>query len=118
MKTESPVSKEREDKKVLVVEDDPYTNELISNLLGTRGFNVISVSSGEEAVSKAMEIKPTMILMDIVLKGSLDGFETARHIKIHSNIPVIYTTGNVDKLIQQNDYQESVQACYDREIHD
>jgi DNA-binding response OmpR family regulator len=70
---ETETTKQR-DKKILVVEDDPYTNELISNLLATRGFNVVSVGTGEEAVEYTKQQIPDLVVLDLLLP-QIDGWE-------------------------------------------
>jgi len=65
------------EKKILVVEDDPYTNELISNLLSTRGFNMISVTTGEEAIEYVKDNIPDLVILDLLLPR-LDGWEICK----------------------------------------
>jgi CheY-like chemotaxis protein len=62
-------------KKILVVEDDQSTRELLVELLRTEGFSVSSVSNGQEALhSLETEIKPDLILMDLMMPV-MDGYE-------------------------------------------
>src|SRR5438874_1705538 len=74
MKMENQAVKEYQDKKILVVEDDPYTSELISNVLATRGFNVISVGTGEEAIEYMKDHLPDLVVLDLLLP-QIDGWE-------------------------------------------
>jgi two-component system, response regulator PdtaR len=55
------------------------------------------VSSGEDAIEKAGKLKPDLVLMDIKLKGKMDGIEAAGKIKYLYNIPVIYLTAYSDE---------------------
>jgi DNA-binding NarL/FixJ family response regulator len=57
------------------------------------------VSNGKDAIKKCRETRPDLILMDILLKGNIDGIETAQIINKLFNIPFIYLTGNYDKAI-------------------
>ncbi|MCX9012708.1 MAG: PAS domain S-box protein [Candidatus Methanoperedens sp.] len=83
---------------ILVVEDESIVAEDIRRTLQAMGYSVpITVSSGEEAIKKVEEIKPDLVLMDIVLQGEMDGVETARQITSRSNTPVIYLTAYSDK---------------------
>ena len=74
MKMETQADKPYQDKKILVVEDDPYTSELISNVLATRGFNVVSVGTGEEAIEYTKSHLPDLIVLDLLLP-QIDGWE-------------------------------------------
>ncbi len=66
--------------KVLVVDDAPDTREIIQKLLRYEGYEVMTVSTGEEGVKKTEEEKPDVILMDINLPG-IDGNEALRQVK-------------------------------------
>jgi two-component system cell cycle response regulator DivK len=81
-------------KKILVVEDHPDASNLLTRQLSILGFPVILAYNGMEAVEKAIEEKPDLILMDIRMPG-MDGREATR--KIRSNpetkdIPILATT--------------------------
>ncbi|MBI4813298.1 MAG: response regulator, partial [Methanobacterium sp.] len=68
--------------KILLVEDDGIEAMDIKRTLESWGYEVPYVaSSGEEAINKALEITPDLILMDIVLKGEIDGIDVASKIK-------------------------------------
>ncbi len=73
---ENKTAKNHHGKKILVVEDDPYTSELISNLLAARGFSVASVASGEDAVEYTKTHLPDLIILDLLLP-QIDGWEVA-----------------------------------------
>jgi len=66
--------------KVLIVDDEPDTQEIICRLLKFEGFEVFTASSGEEGVRRAEEVHPEVVLMDISLPG-IDGNEALRRIK-------------------------------------
>lgn len=83
--------------KILVVEDEIIIARAIQDALKSRGYDVpATVSSGAEAIQKAAEIQPDLILMDIVLKGSMDGIEAAEQIHSRFDIPVVYLTAYTD----------------------
>jgi CheY-like chemotaxis protein len=85
------------EKQILVVEDEVITGMDIQQRLISLGYKVPAiVCSGEEAILKAKENKPDLILMDINLKGEMDGFEAASKIHSFSDIPVIYLTAFSD----------------------
>jgi two-component system, response regulator PdtaR len=88
--------------KILVVEDERITAEDIKSGLECAGYNVPAlVSSGEDAIEKAGKLKPDLVLMDIKLKGNMDGIEAAEQIKYLYNIPVIYLTAYSDEYTVQ-----------------
>ena len=62
------------------------------------GYGVPAIlSTGEDAISKASESRPDLVLMDIHLKGRIDGIEAARILQSRLNIPVIYVTAFADE---------------------
>ncbi|MDZ7657763.1 response regulator [Fodinibius sp.] len=98
-----------ETKKVLIVEDEMIIAMLIERMVTSMGHQVIDkVSSGEDAINKALEHSPDLILMDIRLKGEMDGIEAMRRIQEKMSIPVIYISGNSDlahqKKMNNTDY--------------
>lgn len=88
-----------ETKKVLIVEDELIISMLIERMVTNLGHEVVDkVISGEEAIAAAEEHDPDIILMDIRLKGEIDGIEAMSKIRETKNVPVIYISGNTDKL--------------------
>jgi two-component system, response regulator PdtaR len=84
--------------KILVVEDERITAEDIKCGLENAGYKVPAlVSTGEDAIDKAGKLRPDLVLMDIKLKGKMDGIEAAGQIKLRYNIPVIYLTAYSDE---------------------
>ena len=84
--------------RILVVEDERITAEDIKDGLKSLGYEVPAVVySGEDAVCKAGELQPDLVLMDIKLEGEMDGIEAAGEIKKHFDIPVIYLTAYSDE---------------------
>ena len=91
------------DAKILIVEDEGITALEIQTKVENWGYDVVGVvSSGEDAVKIALETKPNLILMDIVLKEKLNGIEAARIIKKTQDVPVIYLTAYGDEKTLQN----------------
>ncbi len=81
------------EKRVMVVEDEFIVANDIKNTLQRLGFAVSStVGSGEEAVERASREKPDIVLMDIILRGEMDGIEAARQIGSRLGIPVVFLT--------------------------
>lgn len=84
--------------KILVVEDEFIVAKDIKNRLKKFGYSVCdTVSTGEEAIKKVSEYFPDLVLMDIHLKGQMDGVEAAQVIHNKYDIPVIYLTANADE---------------------
>lgn len=85
---------------ILIVEDERIVAEDIRSNLRKMGYAVSAiVSSGEEAVSAAEELRPDLVLMDIVLEGKMNGIEAAGQIRSRFNIPVVYLTAHADDKI-------------------
>ena len=86
-------------KKVLIVEDDMIISLVIENMVKELGHNVVGkATSGEEAINLALENKPDLVLMDIRLKGEMDGIQAVTAIKEKIETSVIYLTGNSDRV--------------------
>lgn len=86
-------------KKVLIVEDDMLLSLVEERLIKKMGHEVVAkVVTGIEAIEKAKELKPDIILMDIILKGEMDGIEAMEEIRKESDVPVVYLSGNSDRF--------------------
>ena len=82
---------------ILVVEDENIIAMDIQSRLERLGYTVPAAAScGAEAIRKAGEIHPDLVLMDIILEGEIDGIEAAEQIKIQFDIPVVYLTAHAD----------------------
>ena len=87
---------------ILVVEDEGIIAKDIQNTLESLGYAVPAIaSSGEEAIKKATETLPDLVLMDIVLTGHMDGVEAAGQIRDRFDIPVVYLTAYADNKTLQ-----------------
>ncbi len=83
--------------KILIVEDEMIIAANISLQLSALGYEVTGIiPRGEEALEHVKQNKPDIVLMDIQLKGELDGIETVRLLQQQQDIPVIYLTANAD----------------------
>ena len=86
--------------KVLIVEDERILAIGMKRKLESAGYAVTGVaSSGEEAIENVEKTSPDLVLMDIVLKGDMDGIEAAQQIINLYNVPVIYLTSYADEEI-------------------
>ena len=83
--------------KILIVEDDDIIARVEDWRLKNLGYTVCGrATNGAEAMELVANKKPDVVLMDINIKGEIDGIETARKIKKEFNIPVIYVTSHSD----------------------
>ena len=83
--------------RILVVEDESLVARDIQNMLRSLGYEVTGViASGEQAIQKASATTPDLVLMDIVLKGEIDGITAAEKLWEEYGIPVIYLTAYAD----------------------
>ncbi|MEE9594985.1 MAG: PAS domain S-box protein, partial [Candidatus Hydrothermarchaeales archaeon] len=85
-------------RKILIVEDERLLALGIEKNLKRMGYSVSGVvSSGEDAIKKAEKTGPDLVLMDIRIKGKMDGIQVAEKIKERLGIPVVYLTAYADK---------------------
>ncbi|MEO5357389.1 MAG: response regulator [Nitrospirae bacterium YQR-1] len=90
--------KDTENIRILVVEDERIIAREIEERLKRMGYFVIGIaSSGESALQIVYEQMPDIVLMDIRLKGEIDGIEAAKDIRVKYDIPVIFLTAHSDK---------------------
>ncbi len=83
---------------ILIVEDEMIIAANISLILNSLGYDVMGlVPRGEEALVLLKENTPDIVLMDINLKGTIDGVETVRQMQQFCDVPVIYLTANNDE---------------------
>jgi CheY-like chemotaxis protein len=122
--------------KILIVEDEAIVALALQSNLGKRGYAVIAtVDTGEKAIHKASAENPDLILMDIRLKGPLDGIEAAARIHAVLDIPIIFLTAYADeekmerakltlpfgyllKPVQDRDLKSTKQLLNAREYHE
>ncbi len=83
--------------RILIVEDDKNVAMLVKTILNMHGYGIAGIAmTGNEAVDVALETVPDLILMNIRLRGEIDGITAYGHIKKSSNIPVIFVSGYTD----------------------
>ncbi len=84
--------------KILVVEDELLVALDIRRILEKRGFTIVGIAdTGESAIESAGQLQPDLVLMDITLRGQVDGIEAARSIIADYDIPVVYLTSHSDE---------------------
>ncbi len=88
--------------RILVVEDEAVAALSLQRGLRMSGYEVCGLTAtGEEAVVMALQCKPDVILMDVLLAGENNGFEAARRIRSRADTPFVFLTGYADKWIEE-----------------
>ena len=93
--------------KILIIEDDKFLRELITQKVAQEGYDVIGAMDGEEGLRMAGEEQPSLILLDLILP-TMDGFKVLRQLKEQEttkNIPVII----LSNLGQKEDIDKGMQ---------
>ena len=70
-----------EDATILVIDDDPASVHMLMKYLHTSGFKTTIAPSGERALQQLERAQPDLILLDVLMPGGMDGFETCRRLK-------------------------------------
>ncbi|OGR04692.1 MAG: hypothetical protein A2284_17180 [Deltaproteobacteria bacterium RIFOXYA12_FULL_61_11] len=87
---------------ILIVEDDLLLALDLEDMLRAHGFHVVrDVVSGEEGIAAASNLAPHLILMDIRLRGGINGLAAARFIRQTSRVPIIFLTAYADEASKQ-----------------
>jgi DNA-binding LytR/AlgR family response regulator len=85
-------------KKIFIVEDEIDLAENLQDILNNSGYEIIGrEEEGEKAFHRILESKPELILMDVMLKGEIDGIELARQIRTRSAVPIIFITAHSEQ---------------------
>jgi DNA-binding response OmpR family regulator len=90
-------------KKILVVDDEPDVASLLTLMLKSQGYAVITAGDGQEALEKARGEAPDLILLDVMLPR-MDGYKVARMLKFdenYSKIPIIMLTAKIQERDKQ-----------------
>ncbi len=109
--------------RILVVEDETIVALDLTNSLKILGYDVVgTASNGLDAIAKANQTRPDLVLMDVILQGEMDGVETAETIHSQLNIPVIFLTACADeKTLQRAKVTEPfgymIKPFEERELH-
>jgi two-component system response regulator MtrA len=74
--------------KVLAIDDDPAMTELLTLLLKTHGFDVLTANTGEDGVTQVQEYKPDVVILDLMMPG-MDGWQVCSAVRKFSNVPIL-----------------------------
>ena len=88
---------EKEMKTILVIDDEPAIRDLLKYNLEREGYHIIEASDGIEGINVALEQKPDIILLDIMLP-KLDGLSVCKRIKNSMTIPIIMLTAKSEEI--------------------
>ncbi|MCP4535863.1 MAG: response regulator [Chloroflexi bacterium] len=108
--------------RILIVEDNGIIAYTLQGMVAELGYEVVgAVPSGEQAIQKASEERPDLVLMDVNLAGELNGVEAAAQIQARSDIPVIYLSGYAEDTLFQDaeasePYAYLCKPVYEREL--
>ncbi|ACV62416.1 two component transcriptional regulator, winged helix family [Desulfofarcimen acetoxidans DSM 771] len=83
--------------RILTVDDDPKILKILQHSLGKEGFEVITASSGEEALQKARQSSPDLVILDLMMPG-MDGFETYQKLKAQREVPIIILSARTEEV--------------------
>jgi two-component system, OmpR family, alkaline phosphatase synthesis response regulator PhoP len=86
---------------VLVVDDERNVTQLVRLYLSSDGFRVETATNGQEALEKAHQVRPDLIVLDLGMPG-MDGWEACRRLRAESDVPIIMLTArtdDVDKIV-------------------
>jgi CheY-like chemotaxis protein len=80
--------------RILIVEDERIVGMDLRRRLARMGYTVVAITaSGEEAIAYAHQLQPDLVLIDVQLRGSMDGVEAAQYIWTQDKIPVVFMSG-------------------------
>jgi DNA-binding response OmpR family regulator len=83
---------------IVVVEDDPNIADLIDMYLRRDGHRVIQASDGERGLAAVAREKPGLVVLDVGLPGTIDGFEVCRRIRASATVPIMMLTARDDEI--------------------
>jgi PAS domain S-box-containing protein len=93
--------------KILIVDDDPFQVQLLENILAKENYETIGYTDNLKALEDAAEIKPDLILLDLIMPD-IDGFELCRRLKADErtrHIPVIFVTAKKHQATESEGFQ-------------
>jgi PAS domain S-box-containing protein len=108
---------------IVIVEDEPIVAMDIKRCLKQLGYQVAAVAANsEDAVQQIVDKRPDLVLMDIRLKGDIDGIETAWRIRQRFNVPIVYLTAHSDpETLERAKFTEPygyiLKPYEDRDLH-
>ncbi len=84
---------------VLVVDDEPFIRDMLTDVLQNEGYTTLTASSGLEALEEFGKRHPNLVITDLVM-AAMDGFELCRRIKEASDVPIIMITDFPQRMVK------------------
>jgi two-component system KDP operon response regulator KdpE len=94
--------------RILIVDDEPKLIHLVREVLQATGFEVLASSSGNPALEMVAIEQPELVILDITLFGSMDGFEVAQRIREFSEVPIIMLTARINEADKLRGFEVGV----------
>jgi len=91
--------------RILIVDDDPNSRDIVQTFLQARGYHVETAEDGQAALARLEELKPGLVLLDVMMPG-MDGWEVARVIKNHPD----FGRTRVVMLTARSDYMDKTEG--------
>ena len=105
-------------KNILIVEDESIIALILKRMLSENGYHVSAVvNRAEKALDVVSRTRPDLVLMDIILKGRMDGIEAADSIIREYGVPVIYITSHTDQQTVNRALQTRPAAYITKPVH-
>ena len=101
--------------RILIIEDSDSICRMIEALVSARGYEVVSAASGARGLELAFEKTPDVVLLDLNLPGSFDGFDVTRRIRenlVTKNVPVIIISAMSDEDSKRKALEAGASAYY------
>jgi CheY-like chemotaxis protein len=89
-----------EKSRILIIDDDPDITEAMTVILENRGYEVSSAGDGSEGMERLKERRPDLIILDVMMRTSQEGFELSRELKQnrkYKDIPILMLTAVKEK---------------------
>ena len=77
--------------RILVADDEPHIRELVRLYLSKEGYEIVFAADGQEALEKALRIKPDLVVLDLMMP-KMDGFDVTKGIRQQSDVPILMLT--------------------------
>lgn len=93
--SQQPNARPQNTQRILVVEDDPTLAALEVEVLTAHGYTVVTVHSGELAITTLRHLIPDLVVLDLELTGNINGWEVFQELRTIADIPVLITSSLV-----------------------
>ena len=94
---------------VLVVDDEPFIREMLTDVLQNEGYTTLTASNGLEALEEFGKRHPDLVITDLVM-AAMDGFELCQRIKEDSDVPIIMITAFPKEMVKTRQQKVTVDA--------